>query len=57
MTEPVTSNGAVTRQVMAVLNAHYTITPSMFWSNIFAGAVAAALGLAALGETRRAPAR
>src|SRR5437667_70781 len=40
-----------------ILNAHYTITPSMFWSNIFAGAVAAVLGLAALGETRRVPAR
>jgi hypothetical protein len=40
-----------------ILNAHYTITPSMFWSNIFAGAVVAVLGLAALGETRRVPAR
>jgi len=29
----------------------------MFWSNIFAGAVVAVLGLAALGETQRVPAR
>jgi hypothetical protein len=40
-----------------ILNAHYTITPSMFWSNIVAGAVVAVFGLAALGETRRVPAR
>jgi len=29
----------------------------MFWSNIVAGAVVAVFGLAALGETRRVPAR
>lgn len=40
-----------------ILNAHYTITASMFWSNIFAGAVAVVLGLAALGETGRPSAR
>jgi len=40
-----------------ILNAHYTITPSMFWSNIVAVAVVAVFGLAALGETRRVPAR
>jgi hypothetical protein len=40
-----------------ILDAHHTITASMFWSNSFAGAVALVLGLAALGETWRVPAR
>jgi hypothetical protein len=40
-----------------ILHATYTITNSMYWSNIFAGAVIVLIGLAALAETSRASAR
>jgi GAF domain-containing protein len=40
-----------------ILNATYDIATSMFWSNIFAGALIAVVGLAALGETWRVSAR
>jgi hypothetical protein len=40
-----------------ILDQKYAITTSMYWSNIVAGAVIAAIGLAALGETRRFSAR
>jgi hypothetical protein len=40
-----------------ILDAKYAITTSMYWSNIVAGALIAAIGLAALGETRRFSAR
>jgi len=40
-----------------VLNEKYAIATPMFWSNVLAGALIAAVGLAALGETWRFSAR
>ncbi len=40
-----------------VLDEKYAIATSMYWSNIFAGALIAVIGLAAVAETRRAAAR
>jgi hypothetical protein len=40
-----------------ILDAKYTIATPMYWSNVFAGALVALIGLIALAETRRASAR
>jgi hypothetical protein len=40
-----------------ILDAKYTIATSMYWSNVFAGALIVLIGLVALAETRRASAR
>jgi hypothetical protein len=40
-----------------ILDAKYTITTPMYWSNVIAGALVALIGLVALAETRRASAR
>ncbi len=40
-----------------VLDAKYAIATPMYWSNVFAGALIVVIGLAALAETQRRPAR
>src|SRR5258706_133904 len=40
-----------------ILNAKYAVATPMYWSNVFAGALVVVIGLAALAETQRRPAR
>ena len=40
-----------------ILDAKYAIATPMYWSNVFAGALIVVIGLAALAETQRRPAR
>ena len=40
-----------------ILDAKYAIATPMYWSNVFAGALIVVIGLAALAETQRHPAR
>src|SRR5499425_1572811 len=40
-----------------ILDEKFAIATPMYWSNVFAGALIALVGLAALGETRRFSAR
>jgi hypothetical protein len=40
-----------------VLDAKFAIATPMYWSNVFAGAVVVLIGLAALAEAQRRPAR
>jgi SPW repeat len=40
-----------------ILDAKYAIATPMYWSNVFAGALVAVIGLAALAEAQRRPAR
>jgi hypothetical protein len=40
-----------------ILDAKFGIATPMYWSNVLAGALVVVIGLAALAETRRAPAR
>jgi hypothetical protein len=40
-----------------VLDAKYAIATPMYWSNVFAGALVVLIGLAALAEAQRRPAR
>ena len=40
-----------------ILDAKFAIATPMYWSNVFAGALVVLIGLAALAETQRRPAR
>lgn len=40
-----------------ILDVKYAIATPMYWSNVFAGALIVVIGLAALAETQRRPAR